>query len=340
MGESRSSKRYLLVRPGDANWSVVSSLKEEKRKKTKQEEEEKKEQDIFLESGGFLDMCPAHPLNAYNQRTGTKSWTSNATWEEDRILLRCSTHDAQHAKWLFKKGTECDMTSNKNDITGSWGKEEIAKIIWKADDTEAPLAALLDFEEQKEVAYWQTDMTNKTAHQMDQGFIQWLLEEASEGRWDQKRASQIAWKENNKVLNVSLLDLETQKKFAYWNQEETNRNAHLAGEDFVHWLIEQARKGKWPKKEVGSIACRLNNDNQLILATLDREVQREVSMFDPTTTCTVLHLMDQDFLQWVSTEAAKVGGSWDSQMVVKMLMGKEDGDENTNFTSKSQIGNI
>ena len=66
MGESRSSKRYLLVRPGDANWSVVSSLKEEKRKKTKQEEEEKKEQDIFLESGGFLDMCPAHPLNAYN----------------------------------------------------------------------------------------------------------------------------------------------------------------------------------------------------------------------------------------------------------------------------------
>ena len=63
-------------------------------------------------------------------------------------------------------------------------------------------------------------------------------------------------------------------------------------------------------------------------------------MFDPTTTCTVLHLMDQDFLQWVSTEATKVGGSWDSQMVVKMLMGKEDGDENTNFTYKSQIGNI
>ena len=339
MGESRSSKRYLLVRPGDANWSVVSSLKEEKRKKTKQEEE-KKEQDIFLESGGFLDMCPAHPLNAYNQRTGTKSWTSNATWEEDRILLRCSTHDAQHAKWLFKKGTECDMSVYKSDITGSWRKEEIAKIIWKADDTSAPLASLLDFEEQKEVAYWQTDMTNKTAHQMDQEFIQWLLEEASEGRWDQKRASQIAWKENNKVLNVSLLDLETQKKFAYWNQEETNRNAHLAGEDFVHWLIEQARKGKWPKKEVGSIACRLNNDNQLILATLDREVQREVSMFDPTTTCTVLHLMDQDFLHWVSTEATKVGGSWDSQMVVKMLMGEEGRDENTNSTSKGQIGNI
>ena len=57
----RGSYHYLMVKPGDAHWSVRASLEGTR---------------SFIESEGFRGMCPAHPLNSYNQQKGSISWKS------------------------------------------------------------------------------------------------------------------------------------------------------------------------------------------------------------------------------------------------------------------------
>ena len=91
MGEKGPSKRFLMVKPGDTNWSVTNSLKEEV---------------SIIESESCREKCPAHPANSYNHQTGSVSWTAEARKGKYEVLLRCSSHDGVHSKWLFKKGKE------------------------------------------------------------------------------------------------------------------------------------------------------------------------------------------------------------------------------------------
>ena len=139
-----------------------------------------------MESESCRERCPAHPANSYNHQTGSVSWTTKARKGKYEILLRCWSHDDVHSKWLFKKGRE-----------GKRGREEIANAIWNADDASAPLASLLDFEEQKEAAFWQPQAAISAAHLMDQRFIQWLIAQAEEDKGD--------WKFMAKVNGRSLL---------------------------------------------------------------------------------------------------------------------------------------
>ena len=131
------------------------------------------------------------------------------------------------------------------------------------------------------------------------------------------------------------MDFDTQKQVAYWSQEETNNAAHLASDDFIQWLILQAKDGKWPKKEVGSIVCRKNADNQLILATFDEETQKEVAVFNKAKTCSAVPYMDTDFLRWLYEEA--VEGRWDQSMVFEAVV-KEELDGKASFSPRIKPG--
>ena len=91
----------------------------------------------------------------------------------------------------------------------------------------------------------------------------------------------------------------------------------------------------WPKEEVGSIFCRKNADNQLILATLDRDTQKEVAVFNPEKTCSVVPYMDTDFLQWLYQEAEE--GRWNQQIVFKALT-KEEVDGKVKVTTRIKSG--
>ena len=122
---------------------------------------------------------------------------------------------------------------------------------------------------------------------------------------------------------VSLLDVHTQRDMALWNKKRTIEVAHLMSGDFHKWLIQQANEGMWPKEEVGNIVCRKNVDNQLILATLDEETQKQAAVFNKAKTCSAVPYMDDkgDFLQWLYEEAEK--GQWDQKMVFAALAKKE-----------------
>ena len=99
MGERGSSKRFLMVKPGDTNWSVTTSLKEEV---------------SLMESEGCREMCPAHPANSYNHQTGSVSWTTKARKGKYEVLLRCSSHDGVHASGFSRKGKKAKGEEKKS----------------------------------------------------------------------------------------------------------------------------------------------------------------------------------------------------------------------------------
>ena len=120
---------------------------------------------------------------------------------------------------------------------------------------------------------------------------------------------------------LSLSHLDVQLEAAMWNREGTSKIAHKMSADFIQWLISQANEGNWSKEEVGSIVCRKNADNQLILATLDKETQRKVAVFNKDKTCLAVPHMEQDFLQWLHQEATE--GRWKQKMVYVAVVKKE-----------------
>ena len=122
-----------------------------------------------------------------------------------------------------------------------------------------------------------------------------------------------------------------------WNRDATCKIAHMMGTEFVQWLISQALEGKWSQEDVGSVLCRKNAENQIILATLDEQTQKKVAVFNKAKTCSVIPFMEEqvDFLQWLYQEA--VEGQWDHQMVFKALA-KEEFDGSVVITARIKPG--
>ena len=153
-------------------------------------------------------------------------------------------------------------------------------------------------------------------------FIQWLISQANEGKWPKEEVGSIVCRKNgDNQLILATLDEDTKKHVAVFNREKTLEIAHLMSADFVQWLISQANEGNWSKEDVSSIVCRKNADNQLILATLDKELQKQVAVFNKGKTISAAPYMDADFLQWLYQEA--VEGRWDQSMVFEAVLTEE-----------------
>merc|ERR1712008_404515 len=141
---------------------------------------------------------------------------------------------------------------------------------------------------------------------MSADFIQWLVSQANEDKWLKKDVGSIVCRKNaDNQLILATLDEEAQRQAAMFNKEKTIEVAHLLSADFHKWLIQQANEDKWPKEEVGCILCRKNRDNQLILATLTEEIQKQLAVFNKEKTCSAAPFMDGDFLQWLYQEAVE-----------------------------------
>ena len=102
-----SADRYLFVKPGRVNWSIRSSLDAEKE---------------LIHSGSAGESCPAHPSNFFCHQQSFKqnNWRFNKAgenqeekFEEGGVVVRCSVHDADHAKWMVEQGREGQMEKEK-----------------------------------------------------------------------------------------------------------------------------------------------------------------------------------------------------------------------------------
>ena len=224
----------------------------------------------------------------------------------------------------------------KQKMDGHW--EGRGSVVWRKNKEGTVIFSLLDFETQKWAATMNPEATETISHMQSLEFIQWLIRQKLDGHWKGNELGSVVWRKNKEgTLVFSQLYFETQKQVAYWSQEETNKNAHLASVDFLQWLLVQARDGKWPKENVASIVCRKNADNQLILATLDEETRKEVAVFNKAITCSAVPYMEKEghFLEWLYQEA--VQGRWEEQLVFKALI-KEEFDGRVEITPRIKPG--
>ena len=330
-----SADTYLFVKSGDSYWTIS---KAEKR---------------YLRSGGAGIECPAHPKNKSSRMLKTKNWgfnktpeDSNEDWEEGGVTLHCTVHDD---KWLLIEQALKDSWNPKTlenmsvradklwpgktesmveemiqmSRKGLCEKEKVQALLCQKNKEGTIVLSLLDFATQQEVSLWNQEATSKIAQFMPPKFIEWLFLQSREGKWNKEAVYSIAFQEDMKGTTVlSLLDFEHQKEVALWNKKGTSELAHLMSANFVDWLIQLAKEDKWSKEDVGSIVCRKNASNQLILATLDEDTQKEVAVFNKARTCSVVPFMiEGDFLPWLYQEA--VSGRWDLQMVSEIMSEEE-----------------
>ena len=87
--------------------------------------------------------------------------------------------------------------------------------------------------------------------------------------------------------------------------------------DFVKWLVQMALEDRWPQEAVGSIVCKEDKNNQVILETLDFETQKQVATFNQKETNRVAHLMSPDFQQWLIHQVSE--GRWDQDQFVRTV---------------------
>ena len=83
------------------------------------------------------------------------------------------------------------------------------------------------------------------------------------------------------------------------------------------------------------IVCRKNKDNQLILATLNVETQKQAAVFNKGKTISAVPYMEADFLQWLYQEAME--GRWDQSMVFEAVS-KDELNGNEVITSRTKQG--
>ena len=227
---------YLFVIPDNKTWSISDKWNVDANQ---------------LKGGRANQSCPAHPRSSLNKKEGDANWKTD-DGVKGGVLLRCATHDQVHSRWLAQHVRESKVGKEARERWGSY-----------------------------------------------------LCEEDIDG-----------------CCLLSLLDYDVQQEVARWNPDAVEKIAHKLSPEFVQWLITQAMEGKWDEEEVGSIVCRKNAENKLILSTLDKETQRKVAVFNMDKTCrlAVPH-MEQDFLQWLHQEAAE--GRWNQEMVSEAVVKKE-----------------
>ena len=286
---------HLYVRPGETIWSIADQLNAST---------------IWLKGGPASHNCPAHPSSSLDQQgdaNNWKHWTSDGWYAKGEVLLRCPTHDAIHAKWLVEQGRE-----------ENFSKEKVGALLCQEDDKGSCLLSLLDADVQQEVATWNREATAKIAHKLSLEFVQWLVKQRMDGHWEGKELGSVVWRKNKDgTVIFSQLDFETKKQVAHWSREETNKNAHLSGANFIQWLIKMALEEKWSKEEVGNIVCRKNANNQLVLATMDVETQKQAAVFNQEKTNEIAHLLSADFRQWLVQQVNE--GKWDKEKLASAV---------------------
>ena len=300
---------------------------------------------VLMRSSGSGQSCPAHPNNFYthSENPQINMWMVNKAGENEQekneaviVFPRCSVHDAVHGQWLVEQARE-----------GRIDKQKVATFLCRQEDDVLPkskqksvLLSLLDNNIQREVSTWNQNQTNEIAHLLSLECVQWIIQQACEGNWKKEDVGKIVCRENEEhKLVIAVLDEETQKQVALFSQEKTNEVAHLMNADFVLWLIDMAIEGKWSREEVGSVICRKNSDEQLILATLDEETQKRVSLFNQERTIEVAHLMSVEFIEWLIHEAS--AGRWSREEVHKIVY-KDNRDDRLvlstlNFETQKQV---
>ena len=212
---NRNTERFLLME--GKHWVVKSSLSTGHQ---------------FLASDPSGQICPAHPSNftTGNPDLPLNTWKFNkapegqdANLEDGHVIIRCSTHDAEHARWVVEQAR-----------LGELDKEKVGTLLCEQDNGGGVLMFLLDEEVQREVSSWNKAKTLEVVPYMDEGdFLPWLYQEAVDGRCKNHVSHFV--QNRPSISNV--------KSFSRWDKElvfDALTKEKVAGRDVI---VPRRKKG-------------------------------------------------------------------------------------------------
>ena len=146
---------------------------------------------------------------------------------------------------------------------------------------------------------------------------------AKEGHWKKEGVHDLLCEEDDEgVVLLSRLQLNSQQEVAAWNQKRTLQIAHKMSPEFLQWLILEANEGdEWNSEELGAAFCELDEDRNLKLATFDEELQKKLSVLNKTKTCLSVPMLGSNIQEWLYQEALE--GRWDQDMVFSVIERQE-----------------
>ena len=142
------------------------------------------------------------------------------------------------------------------------------------------------------------------------------------GHWSKQNVHALLCEEDEeRVVVLSRLQLNSQQEVAAWNQKKTLQIAHKMSTEFLQWLILEANEGRWNGEDLGAAFCELDADRKLKLATVDEELQKQLAVLNKTKTCLSVPMLGSNIQQWLYQEAEE--GRWDQDMVFNVLERQE-----------------
>ena len=138
----------------------------------------------------------------------TNSQQEVAVWNRQEVGKIAHLMDSDFINWLIQM-------ANK----GQWSKEDVGNIVCRNYIDGQLILATLDQNTQRQAAAFAKEETSKVAHFLGAEFVQWLIQQASEGNWGKEEVCSIVCRKNedNQLVLLSL-GLETQKQVAVFDR--------------------------------------------------------------------------------------------------------------------------
>ena len=138
----------------------------------------------------------------------TNSQQEVAVWNRQEVGKNAHLMDSDFINWLIQMADK-----------GQWSKEDVGNIVCRNYIDGQLILATLDQNTQRQAAAFAKEETSKVAHFLGAEFVQWLIQEASEGNWGKEEVCSIVCRKNEENQLVLLsLGLETQKQVAVFDR--------------------------------------------------------------------------------------------------------------------------
>ena len=183
---------------------------------------------------------------------------------------------------------------------GHLEKKLVTNLLCAEDKDGKVFLSKLDANTQIELAMWDQERINEVVHKISAQLWKRISVEADNGKWAKQKLA-----------------------LAVCKRVSESQNAQKVNECLLEWVVEQADEDVSVKEELASAVSKKNPDKIPTLCLFSGEIQKKLAALDKRKTCEIVPWLDGDLQEWVYKEG--MNGSWDQEMVSKVLKKGEDG---------------
>ena len=172
---------------------------------------------------------------------------------------------AKEGQWEEKREDEDDDEEEEEE--GHWSKQRVHSLLCEEDGEGVVILSRLQLNSQQEVAAWNQKTTAQIAHKMSPEFLQWLILEANEGRWNgEDLGAAFCELDADRNLKLATVNEELQKQLAVLNKTKTCLSVPMLGSNIQQWLYQEAEEGRWDQDTVFGMLERQQSEGGALVS--------------------------------------------------------------------------